>query len=447
MASKKRNGVGTEYFTHEAQVLNLVEDLKESHGKKEYSDIIDDEGHQYVDLVMEGGGVLGIALVGYTHVLEQVGIRFLRIGGTSAGAINAALLASLGKPEETKSEEILSHLASVDMGSFVDGDSDAKDFIQSMLRKPEQQNVLERRLPAGWIAFVKGAQVLDNLNNDLGLNPGKAFYNWIKKILDKDGIKSTAQLKERMTTPKNLKARHPRKLRSGSTNTRLALIAADITTETKVEFPKMTSLYWKDENEVHPAHYVRASMSVPGFFHPYRVKAIPQGDDARKNWVKHAQYTGNLPRECLFIDGGIMSNFPINLFHKPEFVPLAPTFGARLGTDRLDPRDIASPFQMLGAIFDSARHTLDFDFISQNPDYKKLVTDINPGDHHWLNFELSDEAKKDLFIRGARAAYHFLIGFDWKNYKKIRKEIAKVCEAEEEISQSSKSASQTNIAS
>src|SRR5688572_7336771 len=131
MTSKKRNVVSTEYFTHEAQVLNLVADLKESHEKKEYSDIIDDEGHQYVDLVMEGGGVLGIALVGYTYVLEEVGIRFLRIGGTSAGAINAALLASLGKPEQAKSEEILSHLASVDMGSFVDGDSDAKDFIQS----------------------------------------------------------------------------------------------------------------------------------------------------------------------------------------------------------------------------------------------------------------------------------------------------------------------------
>lgn len=440
MASKNRSVVGIEYFTREAQVLNLVGELKESHGKKEYSDIIDDAGHQYVDLVMEGGGVLGIALVGYTYVLEQVGIRFLRIGGTSAGAINAALLASLGKPEEAKSEEILSHLASVDMGGFVDGDDDVKDFIQTVLRDPEQQNVLQKNLPGPYI-LAKLAQVLTNINDDLGLNPGKAFYNWTKKILDKDGIKSTAQLRERMAPPKNLKARHPRKLRSGSTDTRLALIAADITTETKVEFPKMTSLYWKDENEVHPAHYVRASMSVPGFFHPYKVKGIPHGDDARKNWAKHAHYTGNLPNECLFIDGGIMSNFPINLFHKPEFVPLAPTFGARLGTDRLDPRDITSPFQMLGAIFDSARHTLDFDFISQNPDYKKLVTDIDPGDHHWLNFELSDEAKKDLFIRGARAAYHFLIGFDWKKYKKIRKEIAKVCEAEEEMSKPPKSTS------
>jgi NTE family protein len=436
MASTKRSSLSTQDFTGEAQVYNLIDELKETHGKKEYSDIIDDEGHQYVDLVMEGGGVLGIALVGYTYVLEQVGIRFLGVGGTSAGAINAALLAGLGKPEQAKSEEILSHLASVDMGSFVDGDDDAKDFIQSLLREPEEQNILQKSLPGPYL-LMKGGQVLDNLNNDLGLNPGKTFYKWIRSILDKDGVTSTAELRQRMAPPKNLKARHPRKLRAGATDTRLALIAADITTETKAEFPKMAGLYWKDENEVHPAHYVRASMSVPGFFHPYKVKGIPQGDDARKRWSEHAQYKGNLPEECLFIDGGIMSNFPINLFHKPEFVPLAPTFGARLGTDRLDPRKIDSPFQMLGAIFDAARHTLDLDFISKNPDYKKLVTDIDPGDHHWLNFELSDEAKKDLFIRGARAAYHFLIGFDWKSYKKLRKEIAKVCEAEEQISKSS----------
>ena len=71
------------------QVFHLVDELKTDikKRKKQFSDIIDDNGHQYVDLVMEGGGVLGIALVGYTYVLEQVGIRFLQVGGTSAGDV------------------------------------------------------------------------------------------------------------------------------------------------------------------------------------------------------------------------------------------------------------------------------------------------------------------------------------------------------------------------
>jgi len=52
---------------------------------------------QFRNLVFEGGGVKGIAYVGAMQVLEQrqalKGIK--RVGGTSAGAINA-LLFSLG---------------------------------------------------------------------------------------------------------------------------------------------------------------------------------------------------------------------------------------------------------------------------------------------------------------------------------------------------------------
>ena len=53
-------------FTQTEQVRDLISELKETCGDKEFSEVIDDEGNQYVDLVMEGGGVLGVALVGYT---------------------------------------------------------------------------------------------------------------------------------------------------------------------------------------------------------------------------------------------------------------------------------------------------------------------------------------------------------------------------------------------
>ena len=61
----------------------------------EISDIVDGENNQYIDLVLEGGGMLGIALVGYSWALEEMGIRFFGVGGTSAGSINALLLAAL----------------------------------------------------------------------------------------------------------------------------------------------------------------------------------------------------------------------------------------------------------------------------------------------------------------------------------------------------------------
>ena len=45
------------------------------------------------DLVLEGGGVKGIGLVGAVLTLHEAGFVFPRIGGTSAGAIVAALIA------------------------------------------------------------------------------------------------------------------------------------------------------------------------------------------------------------------------------------------------------------------------------------------------------------------------------------------------------------------
>ena len=47
-----------------------------------------------VDLVLQGGGVKGIALVGAISVLEQHGVSFPRVAGASAGAIVGSLVAA-----------------------------------------------------------------------------------------------------------------------------------------------------------------------------------------------------------------------------------------------------------------------------------------------------------------------------------------------------------------
>jgi NTE family protein len=164
-------------------------------------------------------------------------------------------------------------------------------------------------------------------------------------------------------------------------------------------------------------------MSIPFFFEPYRVNDIPRGEVVLGCWGKLADYKETLPKSCVFIDGGIMSNFPINLFHRPDRVPRAPTFGVKLGQDKKKTETITQPLKLLSVIFDSARFNLDSDFIARNPDYRKLVSCIETGDHNWLDFSLSDEAKIDLFKRGATEAAKFLREFDWGKYKKIREGI------------------------
>ena len=55
-----------------------------------------------VDLVLEGGGVKGIALVGAISVLEDAGLTFPRVAGSSAGAIVGGLVAAdMRAPENT----------------------------------------------------------------------------------------------------------------------------------------------------------------------------------------------------------------------------------------------------------------------------------------------------------------------------------------------------------
>lgn len=387
--------------------------------RKVFSDIVDDQGFQYVDLVMEGGGMLGIALVGYTWALEQAGIRFLGIGGTSAGSINALLVAALGTPAQAKSPKLLDLLANKNFFDFVDGDGDARDFIKSWLKGSGKVKLT-----------FKAIQVIDTLNEKWGLNPGKAFEHWIKEILTSESILSLADLEARMNTlPPGLREREGEALNTpAKAAIKLAIVAADVATETKVVFPENADLYFKRPEQVHPACFVRASMSIPYFFEPYKLGPVPRGEDSKKRWQKVGYFSdrekGGLPKHGLFVDGGVLSNFPINLFHDYSKVPSAPTFGVKLEYDNRH-QDVSGPMSLFGAIFNSARHCMDYDFLHKNPEYKKLITWVpckraDGSPYNWLDFQMPDADKVGLFKDGAIAALNFLKTFDWESYKEMR---------------------------
>ncbi|MCX6168673.1 MAG: patatin-like phospholipase family protein [Ignavibacteriales bacterium] len=397
-------------FIYCNEVQQLIVDLKKSDAKaKHYSDLIDDEGNQYVDLVQEGGGVLGIALLGYTYVMEEMGIRFFSLAGTSAGAINTLLFASIGKIEEKKSEKILEILNSKNLFDFVDGPPSVRRLIQSIINP---SGILKKIF---W--FLCSINHLIKFN---GLNPGDNFYNWITEILRKNNILSQLQLTHlRSIQPKELKIREGINRSVNDLIPKLKIIAAEIKTETRVIFPEMNELFWDLSECAHPADYVRSSMSIPGFFHPHKVKLDTHIQ--KEDWIRLVKYNGELPQEAVFVDGGIMSNFPIDVFHNINMVPRLPTFGIRLGTDRNTLNHAGTIPGLLMSIFNSARHVLDYTFILQNPDYEKLICKIDVGNHNWLNFSMRDSDKLDLFIRGAKSAAEFLMKFEWEEYKKIRK--------------------------
>lgn len=407
---------------------------------KPFSDVRDDAGHQYIDLVMEGGGTLGIALLGYIHVLEQAGLRFLGIGGTSAGAVSAIALAAAGRPAEPRVSRLVDELANMRMGDFIDGkddrDDDARDAIYAWLGK-------RSKLVKAW----QSAQVLDNLCELGGLNRGVRFHAWMRTMLrgfNGGATLTVGALRQRMSDAPPLWIAPVvlaedldvpggplyeslpdgrRRLLLPRERDHLCVIAADIATETRAELPRMAPMFWRDPDAVDVADLARASMSIPGFFAPFRVASLPP-DLVRERWCALGWpapcYDGAfLPKQHVFVDGGVLSNFPIAAFHASHRVPLRPTFGVQLQLDD-HCHEIDDIFDVLLYAFDSARHALDADFIDRNPDYVHLVQTIDTHDIGWLDFDMSRETRLRLFRLGAEAAVRFLEGFDWPAYKRVR---------------------------
>jgi NTE family protein len=407
--------MNTKNFTENGMVLSIIQELKETiEPDKMFSDIIDENGNQYVDLVQEGGGVLGVALVGYVYVLEQMKIRFLSLAGTSAGSINTLLMAAAGRIDETKSEWILDCLCNKKLYDFVDGDKDAHEFIDALLGDVSNVKLA-----------LKGSQVIDNFRDDFGLNPGKNFHDWMKNLLNQKNIKNMADLQqlrdEGVSEGNNLRNRLTNAVyNSPKEIVKMAIIAADITTQSKIVFPEMSELFYANPEMTNPADFARASMSIPFFFQPFRLNNLPSGADAWQKWNQMTGLNASIPVEVLFMDGGIISNFPIDIFHNNTKVPSAPTFGVKIGLDKAEINQNKKFFSLIGSVFNTARFSSDDNFLRTNPDFRHLIGYIDTGNHNWLNFGLTDEAKIDLFIRGAQAASSFLKGFDWGKYKGIR---------------------------
>jgi NTE family protein len=476
--------ITTDDFLKQTGVNTIIEELKANLKSRNkdliVSDVRDEQGHQYVDLVQEGGGVLGIALVGYTYVLEKMGIRFFSMAGTSAGSINAMLLACAGNKEVEKSGIITDKLVKLKMFSFVDGIPGSNAFTRFIQRF--FSNMLMGKNPikkifnfikwtvialliltvicfvinfiwpgiSKWIGLAAGISLVIFIiiiiitiarfkkftQNGYGLNKGNEFHKWIKETISSFNIHSDPLKKKIenyedfslhfMRIPKLMvKPDLRRKNNCPPHMPMLTLIASDIIATRKIEFTQMWDLYWNKEKDIHPGDFVRASMSIPVFFETYTLQDIRK-KSSFAIWDKHLNWQNenkDIPDKVQFIDGGTLSNFPINVFYNPQYpVPRMPTFGIRLQDGIIDTanRSNNSFINYIASLFATIRFNFDRDFITKNRAYNLGVKNIDVQEHNWLNFFMRDEEKVQLFRKGALAAADFLKIFDWENYKTER---------------------------
>jgi len=452
--------------------IKTLEDFYRSNPTRQIvSDVLDDNNYQYVELVQKGGGVLGVALVGYTYILEHFGIRFLRLAGTSAGAINTALMTVIDTKQDAKSEKIADYLCNMDFFSFVDGHPFARYLIKKFVTdtKFETQalrlvlilfgglglfgllDIITLGLRHYWawasaaslvsfiltglftliilVALLYGLYMLKRLKaSGYGINPGVVFYEWVKARMEENGVTTVTKLKEKASSIPNLH------IRPGVDNTTTGLagdvtfITSELVTENKIELPLMADLFRLDIDDLHPARFVRASMSIPLFFESHIINDIPADKpEIIAAWFKHLCIDEKkVPDTCRFVDGGMLSDFPVNVFYNPKVIePRLPVFGIDL--DDSDPaRDTGknSPNWSLGSyigrLFNTIRYYYDKDFLEKNYVFQKGIGHIPLYDINWLNFFLTNKLKLEMFQRGANTAVDFLMKFKWEEYRAAR---------------------------
>jgi NTE family protein len=464
----------TEDFTNHPEVIECLEQLdiafKKSNRPFIVSDVYDDEGNQYVNLVQKGGGVLGIALVGYTYILEKMGIRFVRLAGTSAGAINTALMTVIGDRKEMKSKRILNSLCDLNFFDLVDGNPAAKWIIKKFITQEDFTlklgNWFKLLLVTGFvfigcdivffglqykfiflsiatkfffvltgfyillIAFLifYVSRTLQKLKNaGFGINPGNFFYDWIKKQLIANDVVKVSDLNKKAAALPKLYLRPDNPESIDTLYGDVTFIASELVTQNKIQFPAMCNLFREtaDIDSLQPAGFIRASMAIPVFFESYFINNIPNtSEEIKTAWLETLD-EHNPPTEVRFVDGGILSNFPINIFYNPKIlVPRLPSFGIDLDDSKPENKS-TNPIHWtfigyLGKMFNTIRSYYDKDFLLKNKFFEKGIGKIPLADYNWLNFFIKDKDKIDMFVLGAKAATEFLIDFDWKQYKNDR---------------------------
>lgn len=176
-----------------------------------------------IDIVFSGGGIKGFALIGAYAAIEEKGLRWRRLAGTSAGSLVAALIAA-----GYTSKEMIDLLDELDLNHFLD---ERKRLFPFPLWK--------------WLGIYWR----------MGLYKGDALEQWVKKALAARGVKTFGDL------PKES----------------LSIVASDVTNGRMLILPDDLPQYGMNPAAFSVAKAVRMSISIPYFFEPVKLQTKEGG--------------------------------------------------------------------------------------------------------------------------------------------------------------------------
>ncbi|MEE6135308.1 patatin-like phospholipase family protein [Mycobacterium sp. 050128] len=320
------------------------------------------------DLVLSGGGVKFIGLVGAIVALMDAGYTFPRVSGVSAGSVVGAILAAASKGEQLTSEEVKELALSAPLSKWRDSG-----------RVPI--------LGAAW-----------GLVRDTSMFRGDAAHDWIRSELKNLGVTYFGDLLlDERTMPE--RPRH-----------KLVVTVADLTAAQLVRLPwDYRRLYGLDPDEQLVADAVRASMAIPFFYPPVKLRSLSGATSS-------------------LVDGGVLSNFPIDTFDRFDGkVPRWPTFGVtvlpRLNEGFSAVMPALKPLRLFEqtALLESLLTTMltghDQTHLNQ-PWVAARAIPVESTDVGVLDFDVAPDRLEALYQKGYEAAQEFLLTWDWAAYLK-----------------------------
>ena len=322
------------------------------------------------DLVLSGGGVKGVGLVGAVVKLMEAGYRPNRVAGTSAGSIVGAIVAAGAMSATLGPDEIRGLVMSIDYTKFLD------------------PGALER-VPLVGPAWA----ILDGH----GVYKGDYAHDFVAEQLKSLGVETFGDLRiDDDQVP-------------GERRYRLVVTATDITRGQLVRLPwDYRGIYGLDPDEQHVADAVRASMSIPFLFRP----------------VKLTSADG---LESTLVDGGLLSNYPIDTFDRLDSLPPRwPTLGVTLlpnlpeGNDRVIPglapvRMFSGP-RLLEQVLTTMLVGRDQAFLNE-PWVSARTIRVDSTDVGVVDFDATPSELNALYRKGYEAATAFLAGWDYNAYR------------------------------
>jgi predicted acylesterase/phospholipase RssA len=356
------------------------------------------------DLVFEGGGAKGMVFVGACETFFGRGNAFDRLLGTSAGAITATLLAAGYTPSE-----MLDALVEKEAGKsvFAGFMGPPPPFTDEEIRASATQRLLDgvdfTFLPDSWqkkghTALVKALAAGGTSRHLLALIErggwfaADRFIAWLSAKLDSGSRKGGQRAFSGMTFAQFFAA----------TGVELSLVASDTTDERILVLNHLTApgcpVVWA----------VRMSMSIPLVWDEVIWQAA---------W---GTYLGRDVAGHGIVDGGLLSNFPIELFisDAPQVVKLMgpkkdnPVLGMLIDEKlpvagdkgllvrvNIKPGELKT-VQRLQRLVDTATGAHDKMVIDE---YQHLVARLPAAGYGTTEFDMSDE-RRDALVRAGREA-------------------------------------------